>query len=1378
MIQPESPDTAKFRFQVGTSLLAEFAVGHTPADVLRELVQNEYDAGGTELVIEFGEDALMVRGNGKTIDRPGWKRLSVILGTGSVAGGGERIQAKTNGIGSKNFGLRSLFLFGDRIHVTSGGQMTMLDWSQGTLESPVPDAASLNSPGVDIRVPYRRVADGLLQGFDEAKELEALRSFAVQLAPTLLKLAEPGKRKSLRTVVVRSERLGHEMRWHQSARHLPGSTSTLKRTIRVTASPDLLGDRPESISELEHQCVLRPPAELPKRNIPEYFRVSGGRLRLGVSVRLRGRRLDLEPAGTLYYPLGASGALTGFPFSVSAPFEMNEDRSSAIDPLNSEWNAWLLEQAARFTVGPVSGELFASHGADAFAVIDPRHVTTAIPLLCDEIRQRLSTEQCWPSMATRRDGRPKLTSTTGLVVTGQDVSESLAAQVVEAQNELSVRLSDRPAIASLAVESGAKMFTLNSLIHLRCGGSNATVPIETPIDDGDEANYQYPEFPAAFDSLEVQTMFAAAIDEAWPRLQTAHKRDLRQTPTTMNAAGTLAPAADLWVVDGQIATAIPRDRALHPELARYEFFSGLCRRFDASKWAIDTSVRIFDGVASSEERDALAAYLQGKPQLSQKAWAAVRKAPILIDQRGETVSAADMVSSSAKGVRFLSAALHLPRRKDETNESLKPLRFRTKLIGADLIALAELVEEGGALPAAMCTALTRLPDLVTPSVVSKLKGIRFLATESGTLVAPEFSYVRSDRLVAIFGESASYAVGLSATVLRKLGSRSEAEAADIVASLEGWRERRQPPTRPDVVYRALVDALRRERMTPSTFRDRAILWTGHDWRAPVDCLVGSEHKPTFARAVTVLPGGSRDVWLALGVPTKPNVRHWRRLFVWASERFGDDSRTPQRVADGLRRAYGQLDGLPDGLQSDTRCLVDDDGRLHAVTAAKAQRLLVNDDPLLAGAAAEAQVPVAVVTPRSRAAASFLAAVGVRPLSEVAVSLGVDYGAEVPPDEFRGADTTLQRLRAQQFASAVAALLLGVEGALPTVTENLLTERLSRIDRITIVDGIYRQYQLAGRRIRVRANYHVTQQEIAIDRVSDTFELRRAVAVAVAEIADDSPLSQQLVGDAIFFLLRCRSVSEMRRELARRKIPWQPPDEFDAVAIDAAEIEDDQSDAPEGDSSSLAGSIARAVVRNALARPPRTPNAGPTPSEVPNRPRPPLPDIGDVRPREAEPVGVPSDRVARNSTGGGPGTFTPRTDKERAADEELGRRGEEVILEIERKRVAALGMDSSRVVWTAACDPYADHDIKSVADDGEDLWIEVKSTTGRHGRFSWPRAEFALAVREGDHYWIYRVYEADTVSPQWKCFPDPIGQFRAGALHLELDSYDADLGPLA
>src|SRR5262245_65728494 len=98
------PANLDFQFRVGTSVLIEFAVSHTHADVLRELVQNEYDAGGTELVIEFGQAALVVCGNGRTIDDAGWKRLSVMVGHGLVAGTQDLVTQKVNGIGSKNCG--------------------------------------------------------------------------------------------------------------------------------------------------------------------------------------------------------------------------------------------------------------------------------------------------------------------------------------------------------------------------------------------------------------------------------------------------------------------------------------------------------------------------------------------------------------------------------------------------------------------------------------------------------------------------------------------------------------------------------------------------------------------------------------------------------------------------------------------------------------------------------------------------------------------------------------------------------------------------------------------------------------------------------------------------------------------------------------------------------------------------------------------------------------------------------------------------------------------------------------------------------------------------------------------------------------------------
>src|SRR5260370_23432879 len=82
------PDTKNLELQYnyGNSVLAEFVSGHDHSAVLRELVQNEYDAFGSQLKVAFGTDELRISGNGNQIDSDGWERLSVMLGTGQVGG--------------------------------------------------------------------------------------------------------------------------------------------------------------------------------------------------------------------------------------------------------------------------------------------------------------------------------------------------------------------------------------------------------------------------------------------------------------------------------------------------------------------------------------------------------------------------------------------------------------------------------------------------------------------------------------------------------------------------------------------------------------------------------------------------------------------------------------------------------------------------------------------------------------------------------------------------------------------------------------------------------------------------------------------------------------------------------------------------------------------------------------------------------------------------------------------------------------------------------------------------------------------------------------------------------------------------------------------
>jgi hypothetical protein len=107
----------------------------------------------------------------------------------------------------------------------------------------------------------------------------------------------------------------------------------------------------------------------------------------------------------------------------------------------------------------------------------------------------------------------------------------------------------------------------------------------------------------------------------------------------------------------------------------------------------------------------------------------------------------------------------------------------------------------------------------------------------------------------------------------------------------------------------------------------------------------------------------------------------------------------------------------------------------------------------------------------------------------------------------------------------------------------------------------------------------------------------------------------------------------------------------------------------------------------------------------------------------------------------------------------------------------MGHPESRVVWVADQNPSADFDIMSIDDDGEDIWIEVKSTTGRDGRFRWPKAEFEKALEKRNKYILWRVYEANTVKPSVKPFRDPVGIMIRKGMRLDIGTFNAVVEPM-
>jgi hypothetical protein len=145
--------------------------------------------------------------------------------------------------------------------------------------------------------------------------------------------------------------------------------------------------------------------------------------------------------------------------------------------------------------------------------------------------------------------------------------------------------------------------------------------------------------------------------------------------------------------------------------------------------------------------------------------------------------------------------------------------------------------------------------------------------------------------------------------------------------------------------------------------------------------------------------------------------------------------------------------------------------------------------------------------------------------------------------------------------------------------------------------------------------------------------------------------------------------------------------------------------------------------------------------------------------------------------GGPASWVPRSPQQVDDDNRLGERGEEISFYLEQRRVAERGQDPGEVIWVSKDSPAANYDIRSIDDHGREIWIEVKATVGRTGRFSWPKSEFLLAVAKRRRYYLHRVYQADTVEPQVVEIQDPFGRFESGLLTLDLDTLSADVGPL-
>lgn len=1375
-----------YKTKIGGSLVDQFVVGHDPTDVLRELVQNEFDAGGDTMAVIFGIDQLSVTGSGKPIDKTGWARLDVVIGTGRVAGdsGGATIAAKQSGIGSKNFGLRSLFLFGDRIYVRSNGRRAVQNLVRLATKIEA-DPDSRGQRGVSIHVPYRTEAFEILKPFTPDREGETFDRMADDLLATMVKLALPGRRPGIRNLTLRSDRKGRTLTWRQEVERETSNVAGVTVQRRIGRLTDRLDADAKATKRRFEEIEFARAVPLPKlfADVPmsAYYQAEAGMARIAVSLPLRLKRLDLGATGQFFYPLQTPSSATGSAVSVSAPFQLVADRSALLD---SEWNAWLMQQAAELTADLLAADWLSRFGPEAYLAV--RETMTAKPAaFVQALKAHLEEAACWPTAS-------------GQYVKASDLvipEEPAFGGLLETSWYLRPDLAEVAGVRSLALHCGAKPFTRNSLIRLRCAAADAG-GLATRI-SGKDANVWFTEYDAALSDLTRQKAMGRALAALGRGLSNENRRDLKSTKSTLAADGSLQAAGGLFVVDEEIwaVCQAPLATRLHLGLNGEKAITDLCEPFDLEVWVRAAAERALAGAIEPGERDKLYKLLLSDDlSLSRRTLSLLRDCPVFRDQRGEWVAASDLVLLPPAQARLLSSAIHAPERALARHQKLlSALRVRERLTGDDLASFAGKLDSEPEKAAAFEALLKTNPQLLTPAVVKRLAPLPFLETRAGVLGAPEALFVDNEINRICAADQRRILAGRNRDLYVRLRCHERPSVALIVDAVDRLAAESQPPSDIVTFYAALVQAVRAERSSVGDLSDRAVLWCGGGgYRSPRDVLVGPRIPTWFQRAVPVVrgPAGLVDSFEALGAATTPQESHWVRLFEWVGEQEPGVSGHRQLLLDAYRRR-GHL-GLPIGVPDEVRCLLARDGRLFHRQDIRSGQFVEDDFPSLAEAlkAAGASIGFAEVTDDTR---HFFGSLALPRLTAIVGEPRLAVGPESrPPPWFKSghADRILALFRRTDFRDAVDLLVHDYtrgHGSMRGLRRQDVMDRLAGIQAVRFVTGVDRRYTVGGTTVSITTDAAAVEGGIALKPTRTKFEFEQTLTYALAEL-----LGAAQVGDArrlavsLLPLLMCDNSADMAAYLERQGLrppAWNEP----PLPSEDSETALDEPPSPQRTviQSLLEEMFGQARTAGPDTSPPVLPGPPPAPPPPAPEPRQPftLPDLTTV----SATIDPPGDHAvaARKkpqasgdwSSGGSP-TWRPPDGYDIDRDQKVGARGEEIVYLEELARVRSLGYDNpeDHVVWVSRSQPGADHDIRSIDKDGETLWLEVKSTMGVDGRFDWPQREFEKALRERHRYVLWRVYEAHTTHPVARAFVDPAGLLERSMVRVELGGVVGFVGP--
>lgn len=360
-------------------IILEFLRNLRPEDIITELIQNDLDADASSTKIRFDPDRIICEGNGVPIDRQGWKRLTYVLGAGT------EVEAKHDGIGIKNHGLRACFWLANdivvksdkkRIKLTLHARASNAGLYPGAWERPVLDE-NAPSQGCQIEILYRD-EDITLTGNDifrlpavtERRVEEIFQSASKEIPQRLIGVLRPRVCPSYELQLIHWKLGTCHFRFSTRNRAVNSRLILYRRTCTVKSTD---GDDCQILSEDAHAFRLQGVA-VAGTHVPRFYRARGGIIgEVSWQVDAKGRPL-ISPGRYRYpigYPKGYGTAQTGFGFNLSAPFISSTARHGLADGFQAT-NSRMIERCERKVIEVLREYLVPRYGPSSLNLLkDP-----------------------------------------------------------------------------------------------------------------------------------------------------------------------------------------------------------------------------------------------------------------------------------------------------------------------------------------------------------------------------------------------------------------------------------------------------------------------------------------------------------------------------------------------------------------------------------------------------------------------------------------------------------------------------------------------------------------------------------------------------------------------------------------------------------------------------------------------------------------------------------------------------------------------------------------------------------------------------------------------------------------------------------------------